>query len=181
MIFYHGSNVKIIPNHIEIGDKGTMQEGPGLYLTTCRDDAVRYIDDEHGYLTTFDVNIPYSRLVPIVGRKSRKKIERLVKSSPWLDEALENWDENKGVAINKLLNNIYRTGSPHDAFQLIWYDVYHMIGGKHGDMAFIDNMVKIGYDGVIVDRSGGVKHLIVYNPDCLSIVQSVMGGRMVAH
>ena len=101
-----------------------------------------------------------------------RKAKRLIKMSPALDRILPDWGYDppymsKQEALNQLEDSVINEEDAKDTFLQILYDVYYR--GGH-NMEFVDNMVKLGYDGLLVDRADGVKHVIVYDPSALNIL-----------
>ena len=54
-----------------------------------------------------------------------------------------------------------------DLFQQIWYDFF-----RWSPVEYLRGMVKLGYDGQVINKPEGRKHVIVYNPDIIEITDT---------
>jgi len=82
---------------------------------------------------------------------------------------LSNYDENPSVAFKQVVDNIldeYDENPFSAAFQSVWWEFY-----KKYPKEFCENMGKIGYDGVLIERRNGVKHAIIYNLDKIKVLE----------
>lgn len=101
------------------------------------------------------------------------EILKLIKASPELEDALQNWGEDSNVAFNNAFRHMIDADTPFEAFLNVWYDFY-----KNSPKEFVQEMVKLGYDGVIIppksiktSRQTDVTHLVIYNLNCLKRIE----------
>ena len=95
------------------------------------------------------------------------KIIKLMKmSNDWKDTA-QNWDENprRGI-ISAAQDFIQYNDNEKDVFLQVWIDFY-----RDCPVDFVRNMVKMGYDGILIDFSEDSKHLIVYNLNSIKFIK----------
>lgn len=156
---YHGSNNEIKKFDYKYVGKGNDQEGVGFYLTNSKDDAKRY----GKYV--YEVEVYYRKLVPTSGRKNLSDLRYLIVNAPESEETVLNWDENPKVGYQKATQAIAQfTKNPHDMFMQVWYDFY-----RYSPKEYLKNMVKLGYDGVLINKGMGLKHFIAFDPDKLKL------------
>jgi flavodoxin len=162
--YWHGSKGKFDQfSYTFLGTgKGYDQEGPGFYFTAKEDEARHYFQ-QGGQLIKARLHI--KNPVPIKGKPNAKHVRWLMQNSPELAESLENWDENPKRAFEEAFKTMMSQGSPHEVFQSVWYDFY-----RNSSQQYLQNMVKLGYDGVIIDHPNVYKHVIVFSPDKIEIV-----------
>lgn len=163
--FYHGSPVKIDQFTLDrAGQRGAVdQEGPGIYLTNSIDDARVYGDFVH----SVEVKITRSRLMPEKRRFDSNLLRKLILSAPDAEDTLTNYDEfpNKAVLVAiKQLTDAYGPDQYREVLEQVWYDFY-----RDHPQEWFARMQEIGWDGFMLDRSNGVKHLIVFTPKILKI------------
>jgi hypothetical protein len=152
--WYHGTNSNIGNFSIENVGKGHDQEGPGVYFTTSRKDAASYGKN------IISVKVSPKRLVPSRGEVESKIILHLMRRSPGYADYLSNWDEDEHRAEKMALESILGyNGEPQEVFKTIWAEFY-----RNAPKAYLEEMMKIGFDGHIVEKQNNVKHLILYNP-----------------
>lgn len=98
-------------------------------------------------------------------------IEVLVK----LIKMLDDWEMNaqdwavdpEDGAYEAARSAIEYNDTERDVFQQIWVDFY-----RYNPVDYVRNMVKLGYDGMVVDGyrdQRGIKHIIVYNPSIIEV------------
>lgn len=169
IIAYHGGE-NVFDNFSDefVGSKNAnFQEGPGIYFTTSIKDARRYGDK------IMEVRLKIKNPVSTNKRRSapRMQIMKLVKMSPNVDDVLQNFDINPDRAFKKAVDAMieYEDG-PHLQFLQVWYDFY-----RHNEVDYVRNMVKLGYDSIIVDRVDGVNHIIVLDPSIIEILDFNIG------
>lgn len=157
--YYHGSPKafeKFDYKYLGTG-KGWDQEGPGFYFTNSDKDVAHYGSN------VYKVKLKLRKVVPLKGRTKRKEVETMLRAAPDLADTLTNWDENPVRAFRMAVEAIMRDENPHQAFQTVWYDFY-----RNDSAQYLKNMVDLlGYDGVVVPRTEGVIHVIVFSPDAI--------------
>jgi hypothetical protein len=171
-IVYHGSQteIKTFSDEFVGGEEAKDQEGPGIYFTTNHREATGYA--EGGYVYT--ARVSPRRLLDESNWKGIKRslIEKLVfLSGNWKDTG-NNWDENPRVGIKMLIDSAYEyNDSEKDLLQQIWIEAY-----RYDAVNFVRNCVKLGIDGLIVNREAGImfdrnndKHVIIYNPNVIEV------------
>jgi hypothetical protein len=158
---YHGSNrlFKTFEYHGNIGT-GNDQEGVGFYLTTSEKEAMGY--GKRIYV----VDASFRKLISTTKPANSNEVMRMMKIAPELKHTLENWDENPTIALKKAWNAMMDSGdTAHQVYQSVWYDFY-----RNNPVHYLKNMVKTGYDGVMIPKSHKVTHLIAFDPQKLKIV-----------
>lgn len=167
-LIYSGQRqVKPTFNKKELG-KGNDQEGVGFYFTTDKDEAWGYTESKgiiieakfNGNLIDKNTVLDYDKAV------------RLIEMSPVLEDVLQDFGMDppyvsRAQAMKDLKFSMINKNDTKDTFLQIWYDFYRR---GNNDWMFVENMVKLGYDGLLVDKANGVKHIIVYDPDALDII-----------
>ena len=150
-----------------ITKEGNNQEGPGFYLTSDIADAKKYGNN------IYIVNASYRKLVPVQGTKNLKEALAMVKMAPDVSEELLNWGDNATQGLANYLKGLAsytKPNNPQDMFLQIWTDFYR----DSRLTAYLKNMVKIGYDGMLIKTPYGHKnpfyHFIAFDPDKLKIV-----------
>lgn len=167
-IFYHGSKTKIDKFDFsglaksKYSSANIDQEGPGIYLTSSKEDARRYGE----YVHEVQVDLVKSRLMPDKRKIPEHMVRWLIKNAP--SEMYLEWDENPYKALNKAVETIMDSYGPNDyreAMEQIWYDHY-------GDDSeeYLKN-IGINWDGFTVARANGVTHLIWFKPDKLKVIK----------
>jgi hypothetical protein len=172
---FHGTPTDFNTFTVDKVGNGHDQEGPGIYLTNNRQDALYYMRGK-GFLFTLKVTL--NKVVPLKGKVNRAQVIKLMKAAPNLNDTLENWDENPHRAFLTALDGMLNNETPHQVFQSVWYDFY-----KNTPQNYVTNMYSmLGYDGVIIPKpqkvgmfpsSFGMKnliHVIVFNPHSIQII-----------
>lgn len=162
---YHGCKKPFEKFSYSFVGQGNDEEGVGFYLTNNETDARRYGD------TILVVEAAIRKLVPTVtGSPPRKEILSLMKKSPDIKTALMDWDENPHKALAMASSSIFKhDDTPHKAFLSVWWDFY-----RNHPIVYLQNMVKMGYDGVLIQKKEGVSHLVAFDPDKLKIIGKVL-------
>lgn len=160
---YHGTN-----NHIEnftdefVGaEEATDQEGPGIYFTSDRDDASGY-----GKFL-YSVILRPNKLVNEISSDNvnPEELGELIKTLPEWEMQAQNWDENPESGLLMAIDDfIEYNETEKDVFQQVWIDFF-----RYNPALFVKGMVKLGYDGQIIEKENGRRHVIVYNPDIIEI------------
>ncbi len=169
-IWYHGRTTLDTTFSLNYVGKGEDQEGPGFYFTNYYEDAVRY-SNKNG--TVFKCKIDYKKLI-LKTHSSRTKVNKkviidLINKSPTKNDTLENFDENPQQAFVKAINGYMFYKNADDAYQILANDFY-----KYSPGEYLKVLSKY-YDAQLTDLrlTAGVKHLIVYNPDLIKIIETI--------
>ena len=161
---YHGTPRNFDVFSLEFLGQGHDEEGPGIYLTTDKTDAERYATGPTGRVLA--VKARFRRLVSTQSPAKRSQIEQAVKRAPRLDLHLADWDEDPAVALRTAVTMIASGATEHDAFQSVWADFY-----RHDEAAYLETMKALGFDGVEIDCSEGVRHLVMFSPSDLTVTE----------
>ena len=163
IVVYHGSETQIssFVDDFVGGDGALDQEGPGIYFTTHKSNAERY-----GKYTHKAILRPRKLLFDRPRGGNVPELLKLAKMAPDWDDSALNWDENPNNGIIKAVNLAFKyNNNEKDRFLQIWIDFY-----RHHPKDYVRNCVKLGYDGIVVDRQSlfdgedAIKHYIIYNP-----------------
>lgn len=142
--------------------EGHQQEGPGIYFTSSPEDAATYGK-------VMKVELSFRKVVPLKGAIPIKEIKFLLEQAPDLSDTLMDWDEDPKRAFQNALQSIMQySEGPHDAFQQVWIDFYHR---NDSDEAYLNNMVRLGYDGVVVQKTPNITHAIAFIPNIVQIIE----------
>ena len=164
--FYHGSPSPIQKFTLDFvsGGDAIHQEGPGIYLTSSAEDAKKY----GKYIHEVRVKLTKSRMMPEKRQINPDFIRRLILKSPECSTALQNWDEHPQRALSMAVQSIMDSFGPTDyreAMEQVWFDYY-----KGYEELWLSTMRSNSWDGFVLDRNDGVKHLICFTPEILQIV-----------
>lgn len=162
-IVYHGSptEIKSFTDEFVGGEDATDQEGPGIYFTTSIDDASGYGNYIHKveltptllYDESEDKNIPEELLL------------KLIMMAPDWEMNAQDWAEEPESGAHQAIDSAYEYNTyEKDVLLQIWIGFY-----RYSSVEFVRNCVKLGIDGIIVNRESGIKHVIVYNPSIIQL------------
>jgi hypothetical protein len=186
---YHGTMTDNIEWSILGAGQGFSQEGPGIYFTNDINDAMSYavLKPGKGTSTIFTVDLNLNKVVKINGKIPQKEIKQLllwsiginsekdilkIEIEKFYESSMSNWGEKPYLAFTKSFNDIINySKNPNDAFQQVWIDHY-----RYKSIEYLQNMIKLGYDGIIVPRTNGVIHYIVFNPSVINTVSKQIVG-----
>ena len=186
---YHGTMTSNIEWNILGAGQGFSQEGPGIYFTNDIDDAMSYavLKPGEGTSTIFIVDLNLNKVVKMNGKIPQKEIKQLLLWSmginsekdilkmeieKFYESSMSNWGEKPYSAFIKAFNDIINySKNPNDAFQQVWIDHY-----RYKPIDYLQNMIKLGYDGIIIPRTNGVIHYIVFNPSVINTVSKQIVG-----
>jgi len=162
-IAYHGSNdtIETFTNEFVGAEEATDQEGPGIYFTTDRDDALGY-----GKIL-YSVILRPDKLVDETSSDNIKpgELKRLIKTLPEWKMQAQNWDENPERGLHMAIADfIDYNDTEKDVFQQVWIDFF-----RYHPLLFVQGMVKLGYDGQLIVKENGRQHVIVYNPAIIEV------------
>lgn len=163
-IAYHGSPYKIKKFMDEFvgSEKATDQEGPGIYFTTSFDDAAGY--GEYVY----KVKLSPRKLLDLSEDKKIPKhiLIKLIKMKSDWEMNAQDWAENPDIGAKKAVEDAYDyNDNEKDVFLQIWIDFY-----RYQPLEFVRNMVKLGYDGILIPKEKGRAHIVVYNPAIIQLM-----------
>lgn len=119
--------------------------------------------------SSFKVRLNFKKTVPLKGKANVNQIKKLIQAAEnfedkLLDYGYETLEENMRESLKNIINY---SETPHLAFQEVWITFYNYTPKK-----YVENMIKLGYDGVIVIRQSNTKHAIVYNPKIIEFLES---------
>jgi hypothetical protein len=163
---YHGSptDFKKFSDEFVGGDEATDQEGPGVYFTTNRENAAAY----GGNLYTAKLNGNFITDESASANANEAHIEQLIRMAEDWQSHAQNWGEDPESAIYSSISDMFEyNDNEKDVFLQVWIEYY-----RYDAVNFVRNMTKLGYDGVVVDRTddrGINKHIIVYNPSTITL------------
>jgi len=160
---YHGSKTKIDKFSDEFvgAEEATDQEGPGIYFSTNIEDARAYGKYIHSVIL---------RPRKFVDESSHKNVNRneiiaFIKTAPDWEDTAQNWAENPKTGLYTAVNSFMEYAeNEKDLYQQVWYDFF-----RYHPLEYVRGMVKLGYDGQIINKAEGNKHFIVYNPDIIEV------------
>ena len=165
---YHGSETQITNFVMDFvgGRDANDLEGPGIYFTNSETDAAYYGNHIHKAILK-----PRKLLKknPIGG--TFNELITLAKTAPEWEYTAQNWNENPNKGIVEAIKDFIKyNDNQKDRFLQVWIDFY-----KNDPIEYVRNCVKLGYDGIVVDKGHEtdgiyVKHYIIYNP---SIIEKV--------
>ncbi len=165
MTWYHGSPKKF--NGFEYSQVGSnnayYQEGVGFYLTSSKEDAARYTGGNNslsGHIYEIRLKKSSKKIIRTGMRVNKEVISKLMKKSPNLEDTLENWGENKSQAFQEALKTFMNSKDLKDAIDFVSNDFY-----RNANTEYLETISDFGYYGYLVDRKGGVYHLILFNPN----------------
>lgn len=165
IIAYHGTNATFDIFDLSKVGHGNDQNGPGFYFTLDPAEAKRY-----GKVHEYELNI--NKWLSTKTPPNIVEIKKLVTSSPDFDMEIYNWDQSPEKGLKLYLSNMKNEDSNFHAFTSTWYDFY-----RHSPKEFVENVVKLGYDAVMIKGSegygniGDTTHIIVYNPEVIRRVK----------
>lgn len=163
IIAYHGSNATIdaFVTDFIAGPKAVDQEGPGIYFTTSKEDAIRYGN------IIYTVRLTPRKLLSSENKRgvTRASMIRLIKMDPdWKMDAYD-WDENPYIGLQKSLEDIFDHDNAKDIITQVYANHY-----RQRAKDYVRNAVALGYDGIIVSTSWGSQVIVVYNPAIIEIL-----------
>ena len=163
---YHGSDTQInkFVDDFVGKEEATDQEGPGIYFSTNIEDARAYGKYIHSVILRPRKFVDESTHKNV----NRKEITAFIKTAPDWEDTAQNWAENPENGLREAVNSLYEYAkNEKDLYQQIWYDWF-----RYHPLEYVRGMVKLGYDGEIINKAEGNKHFIVYNPDIIEIIKS---------
>lgn len=163
---YHGTseNIEAFTDTFVGGENAVDEQGAGIYFTTNKKEASAYGNK------LYTVELFGSFLTdkePATAVDISKLIQLIKMSEDWENMAY-NFDTNanKGAMIASQ-GAIEYSDTEKEVFQSIEADFY-----RYDGLRYVRNMVKLGYDGIIVDSYGNkeYKNIIMFNPNNIKII-----------
>lgn len=165
-LFYHGTPIRFDHFESSFVGQGHDQEGPGFYFSTSKKTAAMHASGPNGHILV--VNLHPRKLVPLQGRVNINHVSALMKASPRLQDALQDWDENPNVAFRMALQGMVVQGEPKESFERVWYDFY-----RNDPQAWLQGMIKLGYDGIMVPQRDGSIHAVIFDPKRITVLDRI--------
>lgn len=146
------------------------QEGPGFYFTTNPQEALGYAHP-NGIVVT--AKFTGNNLISVNDEINDEHVDKMIEMSPDLDDTLANWGYDPGYssredALAQLKDAIYSDENAKDIWLTVWYELY-----RDEPRQFVENMVKLGYDGLIVtprfSDDPNRKHVVIYNINAVNV------------
>ena len=164
-MWYHGRSVNDDTFSLDYvgSEQANDQEGPGFYFTNALDDARKYAGPA-GSILLCKIKYVIPRLLSSRAKPSDSVIARLIKRSPDKLDTLSNFAEDPNQAYYMALRTYREYDTAKDAYQIIANDFY-----KGNSTGYLQALRQY-YDGHLVERGLGVKHLVVYRPDIIQII-----------
>lgn len=164
--WYHGSPSPISKFSLDkIGQASFLEFGPGVYLTSDKEDAKRY----GNFIHTCKIKLPKSKALPDKKRFGYSDVYSLI-SHPTSEIHDENvwsdWGETKQKAITTATKNIFQSYKPNNYKEMLWSvwgDFY-----KNNSNQFLEQ-INQKYHGFILDKSV-CHHFICFAPEKIKII-----------
>ncbi len=163
-IVYHGSptEIKKFSDEFVGGDEATDQEGPGIYFTTSFDEAAGYADGGYVYSCRVEPRLLYDeseeKAVP------EELLLKLAMMAPDWESHASNFSPDPESGAHEMVAGAYEyNDNEKDVLLQVWIEFY-----RYSPVDFIRNCVKLGIDGLIVNRHEA-KHVIIYNPSIITV------------
>ena len=165
---YHGTTHKItkFSSAFVGGSEAVDQEGPGIYFTTSFDEATEY---GKGGGVVYQVELSYNRLVSDKPSMDLDylipPITKLIKMAPDWKRVARGYDDDLEEGLSEMVHRyVGMAQSEKEAFVVMYGEVY-----KETPVAYVKNMVKLGYDGVYLPTADGGAHIIIYKPSSIKV------------
>lgn len=169
-IWYHGRTIDSDRFSLDYvgGDDAKDQEGPGFYFTNTLENAKSYAYPNGIVLKC---KIDYKKII-IKGGSSETKTNKkivvdLIKSSPDMNNTLENFDENPQMAMIKAVNSYLIYTDAYDSYQILARDFY-----RYNVKDYLKVLSKY-YDAQLTKFNNNVHHLIVYKPQIINVIDKI--------
>lgn len=165
--YYHGSDYEFDSFNIANAGKTGLAYGIGIYLTSDKEDAMRYGKNVY----TVEIPLTPSRILPEKKKFDKRFIIDLITDAPELEDAMGGYGgfngSNYDVAFKKTVDKLWEHFGPDNIYKLlmeIWGTFYNEYKED-----FLEAMVNVGYDGYRKEQSG-VHHLLWFNLPELKII-----------
>ena len=153
VIAYHGTNNKFEKFDYSYIGVGKDVYGPGFYFVNSYEFA-----DKHGSPGKYELTL--DKYIKSGKKSSKSDLSKLIRWAPNYKDFLSNFSENEQESLNMAIDSYLRYDQI-DAFLSIWQNIYEKRGNSRN---FVENLVKLGYDGYIVEEDGYTLY-IMYNID----------------
>lgn len=162
-VWYHGRKVHATEFNLDKTGNGNDESGPGFYFSSDLKDAASYAYP-NGIVIKAELNL--RKLTP--EKPNKLDIHTLIRAAPNLADTLTNWDENPNKAFKQAFDVIMKVDDP---YQQVWIDFY-----KHYPAEYLKNMMQLGYDGHESKMPKSVRHMVVYNPKAIKMLEVIPYG-----
>jgi hypothetical protein len=137
------------------------ENGPGLYFTSSEEQAASY--GPYLYLGELQANFKLLK----ASKPTLAKLRQMYGLASEYDQEtfLSNWALEPGQSPDSALRRYTHRQTMFDALVGLYGDLIRDPG------EWVEAMRSLGYDGTIVPRSYGVKHLVVWNPSRMLITE----------
>lgn len=163
IIAYHGSNstINAFVTDFVGGQNANDQEGPGIYFTTNKEEAMLY-----GSIL-YTVKLSPRKLLSSENKRgiTRASIIKLIKMKEDWEMDAYDWDEDLLTGLNNSLVDIFEHDNAKDIITQVYIDYY-----RQRPKEYVNNATSLGYDGIIVSTDWGSKMIIIYNPTIIKIL-----------
>jgi hypothetical protein len=106
-----------------------------------------------------------NRMVTTLGPPRRADIIYMITNAPKKDEILKKFDSDPREAYFKATDHVLNAGTANNCYRIIAQEFY-----KDHPKEFAKNMVHIRYDAVALSHGDKIVSYIVFNSDCIQIV-----------
>jgi len=169
-IAYHGSPKEIskFVDDFVGGENAHDQQGAGIYFATNPDDAAHY--GENIYKVNIDGNF-LDRNAPVDNVDPEEIVQLIKMKDEWEMHAQDYSPDPEVGAYEAAHMAMQYNHDEAEVWQQIEADFY-----RYDSIAYVRNMTKLGYDGIIVDAPSGIsgdKHIIVFNPNAITFIEKI--------
>lgn len=185
ILAYHGSGVSIEEFSYEFTNKGNDQLGSGFYFTTDVNEAKDYCtrtlvgqneklggsDNPTIHVVELDIKNPLGSDQSV--GMAATQIERILRSSPILDEALENFGQVGFEPFNRILKRAVDCYIIYDGEVETIKNLNKLSNDFFGDhIEAFNRAVKesMGFDGLVHEWSDS-KHYVAWFPEQIKIIE----------
>lgn len=166
MLWYHGDTSPRVDFTSQRWDRERFtsaqnENGPGLYFTSSIADAKTY----GPHLYTAEMR-PGFRLCSTSKRPALVLLQGLAKQAEQDDREVfvSNFGSEWSPTAEKRALENYAHQDAYGALLTLYHDLF-----RYDAARWVAAMRAVGFDGVIVERHGGVQHLVVWDPQKLKI------------
>lgn len=164
--YFSGRSINNTNFDLNYVGQGIDQEGAGFYFTDDFNDAAYYAGD-NGIIMECSLNP--RKFVSNKAKPKSAEIRKLLNMTPNINEKLEDWDWNPTTAFKMVHDTIMDyEETQKDAFQQIERDFYYDCS-----KVYLENLIKMGYDGHFASIKTEAQHVIIYNPQVIKVNQII--------